>query len=109
MFSQNFACIDCGISLPEMSPRMFSFNNPFGACPECTGLGYLLRIDPDMLIPDKTISLADGAIVISGWNVENGYSYTYQIMQSIAKHYGFSLDTPFNESCQKDTECYSIW
>jgi excinuclease ABC subunit A len=101
MFSQNFACIDCGISLPEMSPRMFSFNNPFGACPECTGLGYLLRIDPDMLIPDKTISLADGAIVISGWNVENGYSYTYQIMQSIAKHYGFSLDTPFNELPKK--------
>ena len=100
MFSQNFACIDCGISLPEMSPRMFSFNNPFGACPECTGLGYLLRIDPDMLIPDKTISLADGAIVISGWNVENGYSYTYQIMQSIAKHYGFSLDL-LSTSCQK--------
>ncbi|NLN03485.1 MAG: excinuclease ABC subunit UvrA [Clostridiaceae bacterium] len=101
MYSQNFACIDCGISLPEMTPRMFSFNNPFGACPECTGLGYLIRIDPDLLIPDKTLGLSDGAIVISGWNVANGDSYTYQIMHSLAKHYGFSLDTPFGELPKK--------
>jgi excinuclease ABC subunit A len=94
MFSQNFACSDCGISIEELSPRMFSFNNPFGACPTCGGLGTLLKIDPDLIIPDRSKSFADGAIKASGWNVENQDSYSRMYLNALAKHYGFSLDTP---------------
>src|SRR5690606_11484175 len=75
MFSQNFACTDCGISIEELTPRMFSFNNPYGACPVCSGLGTLLKIDPDLVIPDKSRSLLDGAIAIGGWNIENKDGY----------------------------------
>lgn len=94
MFSQNFACSDCGISIEELSPRMFSFNNPFGACPTCGGLGTLLKIDPDLIIPDRSKSLAEGAIKVSGWNVENQDGYSRMYLNALAKHYGFKLDTP---------------
>ena len=94
IFSQNFACSDCGISMEEPAPRMFSFNNPFGACPACTGLGVLLKIDSELVIPDKSRSLLNGAIAINGWNLENDDSYTRMIFNALAKHYKFSLDTP---------------
>lgn len=94
LFSQNFACSDCGISIEELSPRMFSFNNPFGACPECSGLGSLMKIDPDLVITDWSKSLAEGAISISGWNFSNGDTYSYMYLKALAEHYGFSIDTP---------------
>lgn len=97
LFSQNFACPDCGISIEELAPRMFSFNNPFGACPTCTGLGTLLKIDPDLVVLDKTKSLAEGAINIGGWNTGNEESYSRMYINALAQHYGFSLDTPFNQ------------
>ena len=94
LFSQNFACSDCGISIDELTPRMFSFNNPFGACPTCGGLGSLLKIDPDMVIPDKSKSLAEGAVHANGWNVANGDGYARMYINALAKHYKFSVDTP---------------
>jgi excinuclease ABC subunit A len=97
LFSQNFACSDCGISIEELTPRMFSFNNPFGACPTCTGLGNLLKVDPDLVIPDRSLSLAQGAIVAGGWNIESEDAYTRMIFNALAKHYKFKLDTPVNK------------
>ncbi len=97
LFSQNFACGDCGISIEELTPRMFSFNNPFGACPTCTGLGNLLKVDPDMVIPDRSLSLTDGAITISGWNVESEDAYARMFFNALAKHYKFKLNTPINK------------
>lgn len=94
LFSQNFACSDCGISIEELTPRMFSFNNPYGACPTCSGLGTLLKIDPDLIIPDRSKSLADGALQVGGWNVENEDGYSRMFLNALAKHYKFSLDTP---------------
>lgn len=94
LFSQNFACSDCGISIEELTPRMFSFNNPFGACPTCGGLGALLKIDPDLIIPNKAKSLSEGAINSNGWNVASGDSYARMYLNALSKHYGFSLDTP---------------
>ncbi|MCX7745638.1 MAG: excinuclease ABC subunit UvrA [Clostridia bacterium] len=94
LFSQNFACSDCGISIEELAPRMFSFNSPFGACPTCSGLGMLSKIDPDLVIPDKSKSLAGGAIGVGGWNVENQDGYSRMFINALAKHYKFSLDTP---------------
>ncbi|RCX17555.1 excinuclease ABC subunit A [Anaerobacterium chartisolvens] len=94
MFSQNFACSDCGISIEELTPRMFSFNNPFGACPTCSGLGTLLNIDRSLIIPDESKSLAEGAIAISGWNVENEDAYSRMFFNALAKHYKFKLDIP---------------
>ena len=94
LFSQNFACTDCGISIGEITPRMFSFSNPFGACPTCGGLGYLLKIDPDLVIPDKSLSLAEGAINAAGWNVASGDSYARMCINALARHYNFSVDTP---------------
>ncbi len=97
-FSQNYACPECGINIEEITPRMFSFNSPFGACPECMGLGTTLRVDVDIIVPDKTKSLAEGAIVASGWNtVDNKSSIAYTNYLAVANHYGFSLDTPFEE------------
>jgi len=93
MFSQNFACSDCGVSIEELTPRMFSFNNPFGACPVCSGLGTLLKIDPDLIIPDRSKSFAEGAIKIGGWNTENQDGYSRMFLNALAKHYGFSMDT----------------
>jgi len=97
LFSQNFACTDCGISIEELTPRMFSFNNPYGACPACTGLGVILKMDPDLIIPDKSKSLKEGAIAINGWNLENDDGYSRMIFNALAKHYNFSLDTPVCE------------
>lgn len=97
LFSQNFSCSDCGISIEELTPRMFSFNNPFGACPTCTGLGTLLKIDPDLVIPDRSKSLAEGAISISGWNIDNEDAYARMIFNALASHYKFKLDTPIEK------------
>lgn len=94
LFSQNFACSDCGVSMEELTPRMFSFNNPFGACPTCSGLGTLLKIDPDLVIPDKSKSLAEGAISVGGWNIENADGYSRMYINALAKHYSFDVHTP---------------
>ncbi len=94
LFSQNYACDDCGISIEEMTPRMFSFNNPHGACPDCTGLGTWLKVDPDMIIPDKSKSLIDGAICASGWGNPVPGSISRMYYDGIAERYNFSLDTP---------------
>lgn len=96
LFSQNYSCPDCNINIEELAPRMFSFNSPFGACPQCTGLGVEQRIDPDCIVPDASKSLAEGAVVASGWNsVGNKNSIAYNQYCALAKHYGFSIDTPF--------------
>lgn len=97
-FSQSFSCPDCGISIDEIEPRSFSFNNPFGACPDCFGLGYKMEFDIELMIPDKTLSLAEGAIVAMGWqsSSEDG-SFTNAILQALAKEYQFDLHTPFQE------------
>jgi excinuclease ABC subunit A len=97
LFSQNFACSDCGVSIEELVPRMFSFNNPFGACPTCSGLGTLLKMDPDLVIPDRSKSLEEGAIRVGGWNFENGDSYSRMYLNALAKHYGFKISTPVNK------------
>ena len=97
-FSESFSCPDCGISIGEIEPRSFSFNNPFGACPECFGLGYKMEFDADLMIPDKTVSLRDGAIVVLGWQSSGSDgSFTNAILQALADEYGFSLNTPFGE------------
>ena len=97
-FSQNFSCPDCGISVSEIEPRSFSFNNPFGACPDCFGLGYKMEFDVDLMIPDKELSINQGAIVVTGWQscTDKG-SFTNAILQALCKSYNFSLDTPFEE------------
>ena len=95
LFSQHYACPDCGISIEELSPRMFSFNNPYGACPSCHGLGYNERMDIDKIIPDKNLSIADGAIAATGWSTKDG-SMGMMYFSALADHYGFSLDTPWN-------------
>ena len=97
LFSQNYACPDCGISIGELTPRMFSFNNPYGACPTCTGLGVLMKIDPAIVIPDPSKSLNEGAIQVMGWNSAEMDSMAHLYLQSLADHYGFSLDTPVSE------------
>jgi len=97
IFSQNFACNDCGISVEELAPRMFSFNSPFGACPVCSGLGTLLKIDPDLIIPDRNKSLSEGAINVGGWNTGNEEAYSRMYIDALAKHYKFSMDTPFKD------------
>lgn len=94
LFSQNFACSDCGVSMEELTPRMFSFNNPFGACPVCSGLGTLMKMDPDLVIPDRSKSLSEGAIKAGGWNFENEDAHSRMIINALAKHYNFSLNTP---------------
>ena len=97
IFSQNYACDDCGINIEEMSPRMFSFNTPYGACPSCTGLGNIVRIDPDLVIPNKELSINQGAIVATGWTGTDPNSISYMYYNGMAKHYGFSLDTPVKD------------
>ncbi len=97
-FSESFSCPDCGISIGEIEPRSFSFNNPFGACPECFGLGYKMEFDADLMIPNRTLSLRDGAIAVLGWQSSGSDgSFTNAILQALADEYGFSLDTPFGE------------
>lgn len=101
-FSQNFACPDCGISIDEIQPRSFSFNNPFGACPDCYGLGYKMEFDADLMIPDKSLSINEGAIVVLGWQSANdGKSFTNAILRALCERYGFDLDTPFEKYPKK--------
>ncbi|MEG0934863.1 MAG: excinuclease ABC subunit UvrA [Clostridia bacterium] len=98
LFSQNYACPDCGVSIEELTPRMFSFNSPYGACPTCSGLGTLLKVDPDMVLPDPTLSLNQGAIKVTGWNsAEEGGQMARMYMEALAQLDGFSLDTPVGE------------
>lgn len=101
-FSQSFACPDCGVSVSEIEPRSFSFNNPFGACPVCFGLGYKMEFDPELMIPDKSLSISQGAIQVMGWqsSSEPG-SFTNAVLQALSKEYGFSLDTPVEELPEK--------
>ncbi|PKM95116.1 MAG: ABC-ATPase UvrA [Firmicutes bacterium HGW-Firmicutes-1] len=95
-FSQNFSCIDCGINIDEIEPRMFSFNNPFGACPECHGLGYNMNFDPELIIPNSHLSISGGAIVAPGWAASStGDSYVRAMFEALAKKYSFSLDIPY--------------
>ena len=97
-FSDSFSCPDCGISIDEIEPRSFSFNNPFGACPACAGLGFKMEFDPDLMIPDQSMSINDGAIVVLGWqSCNDGKSYSNAILRALSAEYGFSLDTPFQE------------
>ena len=97
-FSQSFSCPDCGISLDEIEPRSFSFNNPFGACPVCLGLGYRMEFTEDLLIPDKSLSIADGAIVAMGWqSATDASSFTHAVLEALAKAYDFDLNTPFKD------------
>ncbi len=96
-FSQNYACPDHGISVGELSPRMFSFNNPFGACPHCSGLGFYQRVDPDKVIPDKTKSLRGGAIKASGWGFSESGTLSQMYFEAVAKEYGFTVDTPIKD------------
>ena len=101
-FSQSFSCPDCGVSIEEVEPRSFSFNNPFGACPECYGLGYKMEFDSDLMIPDRTLSINQGAITVLGWqSCQQPGSFANAILQALAKEYHFDLDTPFGEYPQK--------
>lgn len=101
-FSQSFSCPDCQISIDEIEPRSFSFNNPFGACPDCFGLGYKMEFDEDLMIPDKSLSILQGAITVMGWQscTDKG-SFTRAILDALAKEYHFSLDTPFQDYPQE--------
>lgn len=97
LYSQNYACPEHGVSIEELSPRMFSFNNPYGACQQCSGLGVFMKISEEMIVPDKKLSLRQGAIKASGWNVADGGSIAMMYFEGLAEHYGFSLDTPYKE------------
>ncbi len=97
LFSQNYACPEHGVSIEELSPRMFSFNNPFGACPKCSGLGVFMKVSEDMIVPDKRLSIREGAIKASGWSVSDGGTIAQMYYEGLAEHYGFSLDTPYKE------------
>ena len=101
-FSQNFACPDCGVSIDEVEPRSFSFNNPFGACPVCYGLGFKMEFDEDLMIPDKTLSISEGAIQVMGWqSCTNKDSYTYATLRALSEGYGLDLDMPFKDIPKK--------
>ena len=101
-FSQSFSCPDCGVSIDEIEPRSFSFNNPFGTCPECLGLGYKMEFDPDLMIPDKSLSISEGAIVVMGWqSCTDKSSFTNAILNALCREYGFDLDTPFKDYPKK--------
>ena len=101
-FSQSFSCPDCGVSIDEIEPRSFSFNNPFGACPECLGLGYKMEFDPDLMIQDKSLSISEGAIVVMGWqSCTDKSSFTNAILNALCREYGFDLDTPFKDYPKK--------
>lgn len=97
LFSQNYACPDCGINIPELTPQMFSFNNPFGACPNCSGLGMLMKIDPSLIVPNEELSLAQGAICVTGWQSGNSDNMANMYISALSKEYGFSKDTPWKE------------
>ncbi|MDL2206899.1 excinuclease ABC subunit UvrA, partial [Eubacteriales bacterium OttesenSCG-928-N13] len=101
LFSQNYACADCGISIEELTPRMFSFNNPYGACPTCTGLGTLLKVDPAIVLPNRKLSLNDGAISVSGWKSSEESGMAHMYLEALSKHFDFSLDTPIDQLPEK--------
>ena len=101
-FSMNFACPDCGISISEIEPRSFSFNNPFGACPVCSGLGYKMEFDSELMIPDESLSINEGAIIVTGWQSANKKgSFTNAVLVALCEEYGFDLDTPFEKYPKK--------
>lgn len=102
--NENYTCADCGISIEELSPRMFSFNSPFGACPACMGLGSILRVDESLVVADPSKSLSDGAIKVSGWNLSAWDKWNAQRIRAVADHYGFSMDTPWEELPRKYQE-----
>ena len=101
LFSQNYACEDCGISIEELEPRLFSFNNPYGACAKCSGLGYQMEMDPALIVPDESLSILDGAITASGWNNIRGDGISRMYFDALAKKYHFNLRTPFGELSQE--------
>ncbi|MDO4648683.1 MAG: excinuclease ABC subunit UvrA [Eubacteriales bacterium] len=104
-FSQSFSCPDCGISIDEVEPRSFSFNNPFGACPDCVGLGYKMEFDEELMIPDKSLSIEEGAIVVTGWqSCTDKSSFTRAILDALCEEYGFDLKTPFQDYPDKIKE-----
>ena len=96
-YSQNYACPECGVNIEELTPRMFSFNNPYGACPECSGLGEIMKISPDLCIPDRDKTLNQGAVSCMGWNSGEGDSFAHSVFQALADHYGFSMDVPVKD------------
>ena len=96
-FSQNYACEDCGISLPELEPRMFSFNNPYGACPGCSGLGYQLKVDPDLIMPNRSLSIMEGGIIASGWGTATHDTISRMYYEALGRKYRFTLDTPLEK------------
>ena len=96
-FSQNYACEDCGVSLPELEPRMFSFNNPYGACPHCSGLGYQLKVDPDLIMPNHSLSILEGGIIASGWGNAKNDTISRMYYEALGRKYGFSLNTPLEK------------
>ena len=97
LFSQNYACPDCGVDMEELAPRMFSFNNPYGACPTCSGLGTLKKIDPALLVPDPSLSLAQGAINVMGWNSGSHGTIAAMYFKALCEHFGVSMDTPYRD------------
>lgn len=106
MLSSNYACPDCNISMEELTPRMFSFNSPFGACPDCSGLGTMMKVDPDLIIPDKTKTLREGAIRVSGWDTSAPNSMADAYFTALSKHYGFSMDVPIKDLPQKVVDVF---
>ena len=96
-FSQNYACEDCGVSMPELEPRMFSFNNPYGACPTCSGLGYQLKVDPDLIMPNRSLSILEGGIIASGWGNAKNDTISRMYYEALGRKYGFTLDTPLEK------------
>ncbi len=104
LFSQNYACPEHGISIEELSPRMFSFNNPFGACPKCSGLAIFMKVDENLIVPDKSLSIRGGAIKASGWSSSEGGTIAQMYFEGLAEHYGFSLDTPFRDLPKEATD-----
>ncbi len=104
LFSQNYACEDCGISIEELAPRLFSFNNPYGACPECTGLGMKLELDPDQIIPNASLSINEGAVKASGWSTLDDNSIARMYFNALAEKYDFSLDAPVKERPKRALE-----
>lgn len=101
LFSENYACPDCGVSIEELTPRMFSFNNPYGACPTCSGLGALMKIDPALIVPNEELSLRQGAINVTGWQSSNTASIAGMYLAALGEKYGFDMDTPFNKLSER--------
>ncbi len=102
-FSSNYACNDCGITLDEMTPRMFSFNSPYGACPDCAGLGTIYMMDPELAIPDWTLSINDGAITLGGWT-NSSTGYAMGILRALGEKYGFTMEQPLNSLTEEQRQ-----